>query len=96
MLLRTTSKTGARGRLSRRNFLSATAVSAGLGVKELRATNDNALQKQRAKDAYRVREAAARAELDAAQPDQASNGDDANLPAKFGNYSKGLPHNQFG
>ncbi|HYR44355.1 MAG TPA: phosphoesterase, partial [Terriglobia bacterium] len=50
----------------------------------------------RARLAYRLREGAARHELQLPLPDHPNNGDEALYPDKIGSYSKGLPHNRLG
>lgn len=51
---------------------------------------------ERAKQAFRIRQQAALTQLKPPFPDHPNNGDEASLPYKIGNYSKGLPHNPLG
>ncbi len=52
--------------------------------------------RQRARDAYGVREAAARFQMELPLPEHPCNGDENLFSNKIGNYSKGLPHNELG
>src|SRR5262245_4908112 len=53
-------------------------------------------QEERATQAYQLRVDAARLERDASPVQQVNNGDEDSYPNKIANYSKGLPHNEFG
>ena len=82
-------------------------VSAAAGASSILAAQDDADIGQathgnshdladRSKDAYRIRVDAARAQRDLRQVDQTPNSDEADLPNRIGNFSKGLPHNSLG
>jgi hypothetical protein len=76
--------------LTRRMFISAaTATAAALGGERDAAHGTQpgqATLSARSRAAYDVRVDAARAEKDAAQPDQVSNGDEQQFANRIGNY----------
>jgi hypothetical protein len=77
--------------LSRRIFLSAaTALSPAA------ALGDTETPGIRADQAFRVRLNAAQFERDQPNPEHRTNGDEDQYPARIGNFSKGLPHNDAG
>ncbi len=84
--------------LSRRALLRGGALLPGvagiLGATKVHAAKPN--EHQRSAQAFQVRLQCARAERQLPIPDHPSNGDETAYPKKIGNYSKGLPHNQFG
>ena len=73
-------------------IVSAASASTALSQDRIAAP----LQSNRAFDAYRVREQAARDELLLPDPGHPDNGDEARYANKIGSYSKGLPHNALG
>lgn len=94
-----------RGGISRRNFVkgaaTATAVAAavplqpwlGSNLAHAQSTNPGTA---RADACLQIRVAAAQFERNQPIPQHPTNGDEQLLDTKIGNYSKGLPHNQFG
>jgi hypothetical protein len=96
----------------RRRFLSraggaavATVVASTVGSPSLSLLGPRLAQaaepgqanaKQRAKQAYDVRNEAAQRQMKLALPEQLTNGDDERYGNRIGSYSKGLPHNKLG
>jgi hypothetical protein len=92
---------------SRRTFLGAmtgAAVAAGTGgfapTAEARPDGDAdpkaTTPTPRAQAALKLRQDAAKAQLNLGQATHVSNGDEARYASKIGSYSKGLPHNSLG
>jgi membrane-associated phospholipid phosphatase len=93
--------------VSRRKFMqgaaiaTAAAATGGLAIPEAHAQSDNDDHRAlngaaRANESLEIRRQAARAERQVPIPDHPTNGDEARFPNRIGNYTKGLPHNQFG
>jgi hypothetical protein len=93
---------------SRRKFLEnvsgMTAATIVTGVAGLPAISEKtqaqdltaAVASERTEKAYNLRVQAALFQKLQPLPDHPSNGDEQRYPNRIGNYSKGLPHNQFG
>ncbi len=92
------------GRLTRRGFLGGGAKLALLAsIVPLRAARgetappaEGAAASARAERVYQTRLRAARFVRDHGAAESIANGDDARYPKRWGSYSKGLPHNEFG
>src|SRR6266851_5482389 len=81
-------------KLSRRMLLCAAAVAPGAMRAEPQWGQGSA--RQRAEEAFDVRQDAALQEKQAAAVTQTANGDEFAFASRIGNFSKGLPHNAFG
>jgi hypothetical protein len=82
--------------LSRRLFLGGIAASTPLAAAQPHLKNSEQSDSSRSSQAYRIRVDAARIERDAPAATHLTNGDEDLYPSRIGNYSKGLPHNDFG
>src|SRR5438874_4135491 len=80
--------------LSRRLFLGGLAVAGPVAATQPHQSEQS--EADRVNHAYQIRVDAAQLERDAAGVAHANNGDEDLYPSKIGNYSKGLPHNDFG
>src|SRR5438445_5211725 len=82
--------------VARRLFLGGLAAVGTAAAAGPNSRNSAEPQDDRASQAYQLRVDAARLERDALPVQQVNNGDEDSFPNKIGNYSKGLPHNDFG
>jgi len=90
---------GSARRLTRRETIVAGGIGAAAigGVAIDRLGSDDAPQlTARQEEALALRTESARADIVRPAPDQPSNGDEARYPDRFGNHSKGLPHDTHG
>lgn len=88
-------QTAASG-LTRRLFFGAVTTSVASAAGQETAQAASGSSGDRARQAYRIRNDAARLERDAPQSEHPTNGDEQQFPNKIGNFSKGLPHNALG
>jgi membrane-associated phospholipid phosphatase len=92
-----------------RGAAAATAVAAAIPLQPLLGSNDSLAHAQsdgddhqaltgtaRADESFELRVAAAKRERAVPIPDHPTNGDEQRFDNRIGNYSKGLPHNEFG
>ena len=80
--------------ISRRMLLCAAAGATGALSVEAQAAQG--ASKQRAEQAYQIRQEVALQQKDAPAVKQTTNGDETAFPSRIGNYSKGLPHSALG
>jgi hypothetical protein len=82
--------------LSRRLFLRGLAAAGPVAAAQPNLKNADESGSSRADQAYQIRLNAAQIERDAPAAAHPNNGDEELYPSRIGNYSKGLPHNDFG
>ena len=83
-------------KLTRRSAFSATAGIVAASSKALSMPRVLVSSEQRREEAFKLRLNAAQAERGVPLPDHVSNGDESRYAARWGNFSKGLPHNNLG
>ena len=79
---------------TRRSAFSLTA--AAVAAASARGGSAGSIAERRREDAFQLRMQAARAEHEIALPSHDSNGDESAYAKRWGNFSKGLPHNNLG
>lgn len=80
----------------RRDFLAGLAGLIGLSGTSLKASPRVPSSSVRGRASHNLRQQAADAYLVQGAPQEPCNPDETDYPNKIGNYSKGLPHNEFG
>ena len=84
------------GPVSRRMFLGGLAATGSAVAARPNLNHPAETDADRARQAYQIRVDAAQLEWDAPSNTHATNGDEDSYPNRVGNFSKGLPHNEFG
>lgn len=82
--------------VSRRMFLGSLAATGSAAAARPGLNHPADSDADRARQAYEIRVHAAQLERDAPPSTHPTNGDEDAYPNKIGNFSKGLPHNEFG